>query len=350
MTAFALCAGIAGAAGADALTPQISIHGFSDVTLGLTRDNPPAGPAVNDASFALGQFDLYIVSRLSENLSFLGETVIETDASGATVIDLERAFVKFAWSDAFAVSAGRTHTPLGWWNEAYHHGAMLQPTIARPLALRFEDDGGLLPVHAVGLELSGVAPVGGWEASWVGNVANGRGPIPDEVQAGADLNRHKAVALKLTLERHGDGDLAFGVNGYLDHIPPDLADPARGAEIRERIGGAHARLRFGRGELLAEGFLVRHDDPVSGGTFRHRAGYVVLVAGEGRARPYVGYDRLDAQGGDPFYGAAAADFTAGTAGLRFELHPFDTIKLEFRHEAFEGGHRNGLFAQTAFSF
>ena len=90
-------------------------------------------------------------------------------------------------------------TPLGYWNEAYHHGALLEPTVDRPEALKFEDDGGILPVHFVGLEFSGKAPLAGGDLGYEACVANGRGAMPDVVQGALDLNKGKAVSAKLDL-------------------------------------------------------------------------------------------------------------------------------------------------------
>ena len=68
------------------------------------------------------------------------------------VVDVERLQIAYRWSDALRLTAGRGHTALGYWNESYHHGKLLQPTVERPEVLKFEDDGGILPVHFVGLE------------------------------------------------------------------------------------------------------------------------------------------------------------------------------------------------------
>src|SRR5262249_55068996 len=137
-----------------AIAPQLTIHGFSDVTLATTRERWRGGRDSTSTGFLLGQFDLYLLSRISANLSFLGEGGFELDHDQG-VVDVERMFIKYSWSDQLRLAAGRTHTALGYWNEAFHHGALLQPTVERPQALKFEDDGGILPVHAVGLELSG---------------------------------------------------------------------------------------------------------------------------------------------------------------------------------------------------
>jgi hypothetical protein len=126
------------------------IHGFTDVTY-LTGGNNTG----RTSAFGLGQFDLYITSRISDRLSFLGETVFEfDDASSEFVVDVERVIVQYALTEHLRLDAGKVHTPLGYWNNAYHHGLVMQPTIERPQLVQFEDDGGPLPVHTVGVQLS----------------------------------------------------------------------------------------------------------------------------------------------------------------------------------------------------
>src|SRR5262245_14781893 len=161
--------------------PRFTLRGFANVDFN-GRWGDPVDEATGKSAFALGQFDLYMTSKLSENVSFLGETVFELDEQQEFVVDVERLQLSYRWSDAFRLNVGRGHTALGYWNEAYHHGALLQPTVERPEALKFEDDGGILPVHFVGLEAAGRASIGAWDLGYVGYVANGRGPRPDVIQ------------------------------------------------------------------------------------------------------------------------------------------------------------------------
>src|SRR5262249_2121055 len=80
------------------LTPQLAVHGFSDITSAL--DRAPRGGAGDSTSsgFALGQFDFFFASRLESNLSFLGESVFELGPDGETGVDVERIFIKYTRS------------------------------------------------------------------------------------------------------------------------------------------------------------------------------------------------------------------------------------------------------------
>ena len=330
--------------------PQLTFHGFSDVTFWAQRDRPDGGTDSSWNGFVMGQFDLYFVSRLGDNLSFLGETVFEFNEAGEGVVDVERVLMKYAYSDMASLSVGRMHTALGYWNEAYHHGRLLQPTVDRPEALKFEDDGGILPVHAVGLELSGRAGSGARGLNYVANFANGRGPIPDEVQGGGDLNRLKAMGLKLTFVSDGSVQLQLGGAFYKDRIPADPFTPGLEGEIDEQIPGAHLYLLARDIMVIAEYFHVRHEDLGSGAVWDHDAGYAVAIRNSGRWRPYAGFDRVDHAEDDLFYGDNNVDVSRAIAGTRIEFGSFNCVKIEYRHDWHPAEESDALLVQTAFTF
>lgn len=120
--------------------PTLSIRGFSNVNFSVDDiKNENRG----NSSFALGQFDLLITSRLSDSIDFLSEIVLESDSDNEMVVDLERLQLKYSYSDLLNVTAGRVHTALGYWGTTYHHGAWLQTTAFRPEVYKFEDEGGI---------------------------------------------------------------------------------------------------------------------------------------------------------------------------------------------------------------
>jgi hypothetical protein len=331
-------------------SPQLNLHGFSDVTLRVERLQSGTQDSTS-SGFVLGQFDLYFVSRLAPNLTFLGESVFELEEDGEAVVDVERVYVRYAWSDQARLAAGRTHTALGYWNEVFHHGVLLQPTVERPEVLKFEDDGGMLPVHSVGLELSGNVGHGDWSLDYVGNIANGRGPTSDNVQGAGDLNRDKAVGAKLSLVKSGSGRFAIGPSFYRDVIPPDPLIVGREGSIDEMIGGAHLHYAGQRIETLAEYYHVRHEDQATSAVYLHDGWYALVVVSAGRWKPYGGVDRMTIAPGDLFFVSGQADLTRGTFGLRFDANPFMCLKFEYRHDDRRGDDdSDGLLIQTAFSF
>src|SRR4029077_14301976 len=121
----------------------------------------------------------------------------------------------------------------------------LQPTIARPRWVAFEDAGGILPVHWVGAGTGARVPLGDTTLNSMFTVGNGRGQIVDDVRNNRDYQAMKAFHGSLELVGIGRPELRAGVAGIFGRIPaqplsfrpgfPALADK----EITEVIGAAN---------------------------------------------------------------------------------------------------------------
>ena len=98
--------------------------------------------------------------------------------------------LRFDQSDTLKVSFGRYHTPINYWNTAFHHGQWLQTTIARPEMIQF--GGRLLPVHFVGALVEGSVPAGGWNLNYKAGVGNGRATVISRGGDAGDVNDHRA--------------------------------------------------------------------------------------------------------------------------------------------------------------
>lgn len=99
-----------------------------------------------------GEHDLFITSRLTSKISFLGEIVIKPSPSSSTGFGtgIERARLKFQYYKNHSIIVGRMHTPVSYWNDVYHHGRLFFPTIARPLSFSY-----FTPVHVLGVRIQG---------------------------------------------------------------------------------------------------------------------------------------------------------------------------------------------------
>ena len=102
-----------------------------------------------DLSFTLGEQDLFITSDLTDNISFLGESVFKYSATSSTKIafGLERAILKYIYKGNHNIQIGRFHTPMNYWNDSYHHGRVFFPTVGRPESFNEH----LIPIHTVGI-------------------------------------------------------------------------------------------------------------------------------------------------------------------------------------------------------
>ncbi len=138
--------------------PSLHIAGFGDIDFSQTKH--PEGPR----GFSLGQFVLHMTSELSPRVTFFGEIsfTARSDAGTGTPAatgfnaEIERMILRFDESDRLKVSFGRYHTPINYWNTAFHHGQWLQTTILRPEMIQF--GGRFLPVHFVGALVEGAVP------------------------------------------------------------------------------------------------------------------------------------------------------------------------------------------------
>src|SRR5262245_34455153 len=327
--------------------PRLDLHGFFDVVLGASRVKRAAGDSTS-LGFTLGQFDLFMTSRLAERMSFLGEAVIESEAGGESSIDLERAYVRYSFSDLLRVSAGRTHSAVSYWYVTCHHGALLQPTIQRPIPVRFEDEenGGILPAHAVGAEFSGHQGLGGLTLDWVANLANGRPADREQVQTAADGNRDKQLGGSLTLSGTGPLEWHLGGSAFHDRTPPAALT---GSEMDQDIGSAHLAARHRVLDEIGEFFVIRDRDRGTGAEYTNRAWYGVVTVGPGRFRPYAAVEGVRIAPGDAFY-AGLRDLDRGTFGLRYDVSPFNVIKLEYRNMLSDGERTHDVLLQTAFTF
>jgi hypothetical protein len=316
--------------------PRLTIRGFSDVNLAFHEEGKPD-------TFALGQFDTFMTSALSEQISVLAEVVFEFGEDNSAVLDVERVHLRWAPSDIFTMTAGRMHTPLGYWNQTFHHGAWLQTTADRPVMYRFEDDGGILPVHMVGVQLAGTWNGRSGALKYSAALVNGRGHIPDEITNVQDADDGKAVSLWLGLAPSALRGLEFGGSAYVDTIP---VEPAADG-IDERIFGGYLVYQRGGVELLGELSRVRHEQ--AGQSFETWGYYAQGGFKRGRWTPYYRFDRVEVAQGDPFL--APLDESVHTLGLRWEASSWAALKGEYHLERPAGGedvHSGRL--QAAFTF
>lgn len=102
--------------------------------------------------FTLGEQDFFITSRLTDRISFLGETVVRFDPRSGTTFSpsIERAQMKFDYYKNHSLIVGKIHSPVNYWNDVYHHGRVFFPTIDRPVAFSY-----FIPLHTMGARLMG---------------------------------------------------------------------------------------------------------------------------------------------------------------------------------------------------
>jgi hypothetical protein len=334
----------------DVQYPTFKLSGFADVD--FSRQDASEGPR----GFSEGQFVLHLASALSPRVNFFGELSFTprsdagTGAPAATGFnaEVERVIIRFDQSDQLKVSFGRYHTPINWWNTAFHHGAWLQTTISRPEMVAF--GGKFIPVHFVGALVEGSLPAAGLNVGYQGGVGNGRGTVISRAGDAGDNNATPAWLVNLFVKPDRLNALQAGGSAYVDRI-----STAAGLEYDERILAAHAVWQREDPELIAEVADVRHA-AIGGGAGQSSLAYYVQAAYrlplfDRQLKPYARFEHIDIAAGDPvFVGVQNLDGT--TVGARFDASAYAAIKVEgrFRRRTTDGPRTNGAFAQIAFTF
>ena len=317
---------------------RFDINFFGDTSFQVTTPTKPG------AEFSLGALGLRLLGDLSGSVDALTEVVLEKDKS-----EVEQLAMRWRYGPG-TLEVGRFHTEIGYWNTAYHHGLWLQTPIERPHAVRFEDDGGLVPVHWVGahytLSFKPIAITFG--------VANGRGPTSVDVQIEGDSNVAKAALVKVRYKQSG---VEVGIGAIYDRIAPAdaMVRPALpNTAIDEYIGNAYLAIRLPRALVISEEYAFIHR--AGGQSWRTLSGMgLVGVRVSDAVMPYAELDVIASDEQDPFFvpkpGDPSRDIVHAILGVRFDVSTWSALKLEARYteEAdLARGHEYALVANWSF--
>ena len=310
----------------------LRIRGFGDISLhGDTQQG-------DTTSFSLGQLDLFVTSDVSDKFKFLSEIVFEagaTDIYGNTAgsqnsfgVDIERYLLQYSHNDYFNLSVGRGHTAIGYYNTAYHHSSWLQTTTGRPFLFNFEDQGGILPIHMVGVSASGQVPSGSLGLHYVAEIGNGRAsrePLLEEpVQNEMDDQNHKAYNLALFARPEAIRGLQTGLSYYRDLLAP--IDMPR---ISETILAGHVILVRPKYEFLNEALLDRHVLKGTSMSFNTPGFYSQVSKQFGTYRPYLRYQYVNVPNREPIFPDVGLRH-GPSAGLRFDAS--ESVALKFQYD------------------
>lgn len=322
--------------------PDLSFHGFGDFDYHV---NDRKG---DHNSFAVGGLDLFFTSRLAENVSVLGEVAVEAGEDNSFGVDLERFMLQYKPSEYFNLAIGRYHTAIGYYSTAYHHGTWFQTAVGRPFLFAFEDGGGILPIHNVGISVSGEIPSGSLGLHYVAEIGNGRNydPTKESVLNVIDDNDHKAFNLALFATPEWLPGLQFGVSGYHDTVTPPALP-----RIDQTILAAHVIYKTPQFEWFNEGVLMR-DEPHGAEASYSPAFYTQIAHQFGRFRPYVRYEYLNGSRSDPILALVGAQGLrhGPSAGVRYDFTDYAAFKIQYNRHFEPTESVNELVLQACFTF
>lgn len=335
--------------GAEPPPPPTLLKGFADVGANFSGNRGNKG-------FFDGSVDFYLTPQLSANIKSVIELVFEHDKTGVLEPDLERLQVGYTFSNAATVWAGRFHTPLGYWNTAFHHGQQLQTSVLRPQMIDFEDAGGVIPAHTVGVWGTGSLHAGAGRITY--DLFGGNSPsintnTLDPNNSGKTQPGYSSgFNLGYLFGDAADG-LKIGMHGYRAEVHDDSAV----ANIsRVNLVGGYAALDSPAWELIAEYYGFRNED-LSGGTGSHGswAGFAQLGRRIERWLPYARLEKAVLDQGDNYFSllTTGRSYSRQAAGMRYDLTSNTALKAELNHTITESAPRvsfNQLLMQWAIRF
>ncbi len=319
--------------------PSVHAMLFGDADYVATDRKIPSG-------FMLGQLVGHVIASLNDRLTFFSEVTATAQSTGYA-IEVERSILRYDFSDAFKLSAGRYHTPIGYWNTAFHHGTWLQTTVARPEAVKYGSD--FIPTHFVGAMAEGSLPANGLGLDYMVGVGNGRGANIARAGDAGDVNQNRAWTLALSARPAALFRMQVGAGYYHDQVTPPSEPGAN-----EGIASAYVTWQSERPEFIAEYDHVEHSPLAGGPSTGNDAGYVQvayrLTGAAHQWKPYLRAERLETAKNDVIFAPLALGYKGGIAGVRYDFSDFAALKGEYRREQFQNHDwSNGAYAQVTFT-
>ena len=314
------------------LSQNTQIRGFIDVLTGIEKSK---------LSFGLGEQDLFITSELNDRFSFLGESVFKFTSSTPTKfsVSIERVVIKYNFAGNHNLLIGKHHTPVNFWNDTYHHGRVLFPTIFRPLLF----DANIIPLHTTGISFQG-HNLGNLKFGYDLMIGNGIG-------SSDVLDNDKKKSITAAMHIKPLEGLRFGISWYNDFIEKGATahDHIIDWAVKQNLFSGSASYFGEKIELLAEGTLGINNTDTTGSQ-QTIASYI--YGGfkiKEKLVPYVRLDQLHFQEGEVFF--HNDNTTSIVGGIRYNINFLTAVKVEYQHQhSTQGGNANKFTAQLAIGF
>ena len=311
----------------------LPIHGFSDVN--FVHDTQHANGT--QSGFALGNFDLYMAPNLGNRMRALVELNFEySSKDGSLGTDLERLEYGYTFNDAFTLWAGRFHTPYGYWNTAFHHGAQMQLSTRRPQFIDFEDGGGILPAHSVGLDATGRWRAGPGKLNYDLYIANGSriadGTMDFNAYKDNDSNKLIGGNLKYVLSGAVEG-LSIGIHAFTERVS-SYNNNIWQTTTTVNMTGAYAVFEGEQWQVMSEYYhFNNHDESGVTGAHSSWAGYAQAGFRINQVTPFVRYEKASLDQADRYFAdqESGRSYERQSLGVRYDLNHQVALKAEYGH-------------------
>ena len=301
-------------------------------------------------SFVQGQFDLYATQKIDPKTRVFVEMVFEAGPDNAYGLDLERLNITRQLTPGLSVAWGRFHTPIGYWNTAYHHGALIQDTVFRPTFLDFEDgNGAIFPTHIIGIMADGKVSTSSGDLNYMLAVGNGSS-INTENPGATEIDVHnvqdtqdKKMVVGAVNYKMSSVPLQVGVFALHDPFAESGAagSTASGVGygsdlIGMQVWGADVRYASHGFDMIAESYNIENKDKVGNAGSNKASAYYVQFGYRvtDKLKPIYRYENVDYLTKDPYFQyLGTPEGGRHVLDLRYDLD--DTNALKFEVSRFE---------------
>lgn len=325
----------------------ISLFSFSDdletifFFYGDTRIEYLSGS--KSPNFRIGDTDILGITNVGD-FEILMEIFIEQPDN---FVDFERLYIRWQRYGLFRITMGKFHPALGYASTKWHHGLHLMTITDRPQIINFEDEGGPLIAHGVGVKLDGVKKVGKMYAGYVVDIINGNLHFGSDNSS--DYDKYKSVVSKIYIKPSYFSEV--GISFAYDPTDVLHSDPAIGSvNVINRITAiSMAYDKPGGFEFIGEYFITEElisDKKGKGGFFLISYPF---FKGKGiyELRPFFMFDFIDWEEGNVWFEKvslrlkieeeeeehlALSRKNAYTIGFKLSLSPFTALKLSATYE------------------
>jgi len=333
------------------VAPRLKLEIFGDAGAQSVSHDPD--------TFFFGSLDLFATAQLSKKITTLGELLFIAENDNSITVDVERLFFRYRQNRYFTATAGRYHSWVGYYNSAFNKAELLETTTDRPFMYDFDDNGGVLPMQDVGVNLTGNIPSGKLGLNYVVEFGNGRawGLNTEPAQSNQDANNSKSINGGLFIRPRKYSGLQAGFSLRHDNLT------IPGPSIGETIATAHVVFNDGKYEILNEAALIKHDE-IGISEFNTNAFYTQWSRAFRQYRPYFRYQYFNAPSTDPVWAFSqpsnfAPAYVSGfvgringpSVGVRYNFNENAAIKFQYdRIQLRNLPAATGLTSQVAFSF
>jgi hypothetical protein len=187
-----------------------------------------------------------------KQLRFLGEWLLSTKSH-----NLERLQLGLHLGES-SLWLGRFHSPIGYWNMQFHHGAFLQASVSRPGIMAFETAGGVIPNHLTGLLWEGIHEFG--EAGLYYSLGAGVGPDLNSQLAPFNIldpkgSHRPGVSFRLGYQPVSYGTDEIGLSVAYTELPGDRVNLSQAKQL---VATVYGNWHFKNFRLLSEAVYVHN--------------------------------------------------------------------------------------------